>query len=116
MTECKERCETCRFWEAQDAASPASNVMGLCQRFPQFVNHLQCEWCGEWQGKCLCEKVPSLLRQSEVQQLLFCAVKDTKAIMQQMDHVIIGKGDIRVTEASLAKWIQANTRHPTPGE
>ena len=37
------KCEDCRYF-----VMPANERMGSCKRFPQAVNKIHNEWCGEY--------------------------------------------------------------------
>lgn len=39
-----ENCSSCHYFRG-------ANVIGLCRRFPAFVNKSHNDWCGEFQAK-----------------------------------------------------------------
>ena len=47
------KCEDCKFF-----VMPANERMGSCKRFPQSVNKIHNEWCGEYLRKEIVEDQP----------------------------------------------------------
>ncbi len=74
MSERKERCETCKFWEMlpsgeqeESSLTDDEGSIGLCKRYPPLANNenptaseweefvnptvVSFDWCGEWLDK-----------------------------------------------------------------
>ena len=50
----KEICQSCKYFVTSNA------VLGVCKRYPQYVNKHDADWCGEFMARVVVENFAQL--------------------------------------------------------
>lgn len=51
MSEQQQKCNDCKYWNKTLWQEERVVKLGTCRRFPEYVNRIEDDWCGEWAGQ-----------------------------------------------------------------